>query len=146
MRLHGCMVILALLALAATGCSPGSRVVGQWEVDTGQVAGESSGNPFGALAAGMMSLVQVGAEFKADGTCSVSSSLLGRQISKPGKWRYDRTEGNVLVLMIQMEGDSAEREVRVGFSDPDHLEMVPPGVTDNKLADRKLPFKRVKPS
>jgi hypothetical protein len=138
------MLAAALVGLAATGCNnPAARLVGKWDVDFGQVQSqiEGSGNPLAAMAAGMMSMFKMQAEFKADGVLNMSISALGQSKSVAGRWRYLKNEGEVLVLMVQMEKEAREQELRVHFTDRDHFEMVPPVSADGG-EKRALPFVR----
>jgi len=134
---------LVLTAALLTGCSPTAKLVGKWEADMSHVQAEieKSGNPLAGALAGMMSMMKIEAEFKADGTCSIGGSVLGKSGSNSATWRYVKSEGNVLVLMLKGDKNAEEKELRLSFIDNDHFEMVPPAGTGG---DQKLPFKRVK--
>lgn len=143
-------VLLASLVLAASslaGCNPAAKLVGKWDADLSGAAAEveKTGNPLAAMAAGMMSSVKLQTEFKADGTCTVTGSFFGQSNSTSGKWRYSKSEGDTLVLMVKMDKETTERELRVKFIDHDTFEMVPP-VHAGGQAQKSLPFKRVKAS
>jgi hypothetical protein len=137
---------LALLTLAVallSGCnSPTAKLIGKWEADMSGVQSqiESSGNPLAGALAGMLSMVKVEAEFRGDGTCSIGGSVLGQSNSAAARWRYVKSEGNVLVLQITPEKNGQEQELRITFVDNDHFEMVPPSASGG---GQKLPFKRV---
>jgi hypothetical protein len=135
-----------LAASLLTGCNPAAKVVGKWDADISGAAAEAqkSGNPMAAMAAGMLSMFKLQAEFKADGTCAMNGSVFGQSIATAGKWRYVKSEGEVLVLAIKMDKEAAEKEVRVRFIDGDTLEMVPP--TGAGQGEQQLTFKRVKSS
>ena len=134
---------LVLTAALLAGCSPAGKLVGKWEADMSQVQAqiEKSGNPLAGALAGMLAMMKVEAEFKADGTCTIGGSVLGQSGSNSGTWRYVKSEGSVLVLMVKGSG-AEEKELRLNFVDNDHFEMVPPAGTGG---DQKLPFVRVKP-
>src|SRR5688572_3401153 len=93
-------IVLAALLVAMgcllTGCSPGIKMVGTWEVDSeklqADVAKEGGGNPLAALAAGMLSVVEAQVEFKADGSFTGTASALGQKRSAKGTWRYAKTD------------------------------------------------------
>jgi hypothetical protein len=133
---------LVLTAALLTGCSPAGKLVGKWEADMSGVQSqiEKSGNPLAGALAGMMSMLKVEAEFKADGTCTIGGSVLGQSGSNSGTWRYVKTDGSVLVVMVKGNG-AEEKELRLNFVDNDHFEMVPPEGTGG---GQKLPFVRVK--
>jgi hypothetical protein len=141
-------ILLASLVLAAcglAGCNPAAKLVGKWDADFSSALAdvEKSGNPMAALAAGMMSSFKMQTEFKADGTCSMNGSVFGQSVSAAGKWRYVKTDGDALVLMIKMDKEASERELRVKFVDNDTLEMVPPAEAAGP-SQQQLKFKRVK--
>ncbi len=139
--------LLAALVLAAcslAGCNPAAKLIGKWEADFSKVAvpAEASGNPLAAMASSMMSSVKLQMEFKSDGTCHVTGSFFGQSKTTSGKWRYSKTDGNALVLLVQAADTDKENELRVNFIDNDHLEMVPPTGAPGQ-AGQTLPFKRV---
>lgn len=142
------MLAVSVLAAAfVTGCNnPASKLIGKWEADMSAVMAdvqsqvEKSGNPLAGALAGMMSVVKIEAEFKADGTCTIGGSVLGNSNSAAGKWRYLRSEGDDLVLMIKPDQSGEEKEVRVRIIDNDRFEMMADGETGGI---QKLPFKRV---
>src|SRR5262245_58965647 len=125
------LAVVALTAALLTGCNPAGKLVGKWEADMShfQAQVEKSGNPMAGALASMMSLVKVEAEFKADGTCTIGGSMLGQSNSAGAKWRYVKSEGNVLVLMLKHDQGTDEKELRVEFVDNDHFKMVPPSGT-----------------
>lgn len=104
-------------------------------------------NPLAGAAATMMSampLVEPVVEFKADGTCQAAISALGNTTSLAGRWRLVRSDGGKLVIAIQMDDESTERELSVQVIDEDHLEMpLPTNVA--ALGNKSVPFVRVKP-
>lgn len=141
-------ILLAMIALAAcslAGCNPAGKLVGKWEADFSGLKAEAAdaGNPMAALAAGMMSSVKLQSEFKSDGTCSVTGSFFGQANTTSGKWRFAKSEGDTLVLMVTMDKGSQERELRVKFIDNDTFEMAPP-VEAAGQAGKTLAFKRLK--
>lgn len=136
------LAAVALTAASLTGCNPAGKLLGKWEADMShfQAQVEKSGNPMAGALASMMSLVKVEAEFKSDGTCTIGGSMLGQTNSTGAKWRYVKSEGNVVVLMLKHDQGTDEKELRVEFVDNDHFKMVPPSGTGG---GESLPFKRV---
>jgi hypothetical protein len=132
------------------GCNPASRLIGTWQLDADKFQTEMSSagnNPLaGAMAQGVLSMMKfdLQLEFKADGGCAFTGSFLGQSRSTPGTWRYVRTDGDALVLMIKTDEQPAEREVRVKFVDHDRLETIPPVEAAAAIGPKTLSFKRVK--
>jgi hypothetical protein len=141
---------MALAACILAGCNPAGKLVGKWEADFSGVQADvaDTGNPLAAMAAGMMSSVKLQSEFKSDGTCSVTGSFFGQANTTSGKWRYVKSDGDTLVLMVTMDGvaggkSAPEKELRIKFIDHDTFEMAPPSGTAGQ-PERTLPFKRLK--
>lgn len=135
---------LLLTAVSLTGCSPTGKLVGKWETDMNQAKAQmdKSGNSLtGALLSGFLSAMKVEAEFRADGTCTIGGRILDYSASNSATWRYVKSEGNVLVLMIKGDKNADEKELRLSFIDNDHFEMVSRG---GKGGSQNLPFVRVK--
>jgi hypothetical protein len=142
------LIVVAGIALACAGCSPAARLHGQWQVDTNKLKSDlaaAKDNPLAGLAAGFMAMVEMNLEFKADGTCSGTATMLGQSKTAAGTWRYVENDGEVIVIAVKMDDQPEEREVRVKFSDDDHLEMVPPVDAAKAAGGTTLPFTRVKP-
>jgi hypothetical protein len=139
------LAALVLTACSLAGCNPAAKVIGKWEADFSQAmpAAEDSGNPLAAMAASMLSAAKVQFEFKADGTCHATGSLFGQSGTTSSKWRYAKTEGKTLVLMVKEPGSDEEKEFRMHFTDNDHFEIVPPEGTPVPGGQTVL-FKRVK--
>jgi hypothetical protein len=139
------LAVVVLAACGLTGCNPAGKLVGKWEADFSGVKSEAAdtGNPLAAMAATMMSSVKLQSEFKSDGTCSVTGSFFGQANTTSGTWKYVKSEGDTLVLMVIMDKGSQERELRVKFIDNDTFEMAPPVETAGQ-AGKTLAFKRLK--
>lgn len=131
------------LVMLLVGCSPGSRLIGKWEVDTAKLQPAEGGNPLAAMASGMLSMVKFQTEFKSDGQYAMAFSLLGQERSERGTWRYDRSEGEEIVVKVKTDSTPSEQEIRIHFTDTDHFEMIPPALASE---GRTLPFKRVPPN
>jgi hypothetical protein len=141
------LATLALAALLVTGCgSPTSRLIGKWEADMSSVLGdvqaeaEKSGNPLAGAFAGLFADFKVEAEFKSDGTCMMTGSFMGASGSGGGKWRYLKSEGDTLVLMVKYDQGGEEKEFRVKFISNDEFELT--GANDTG-GQQMVPFKRV---
>jgi hypothetical protein len=130
-----------LMLTVLVGCSPGSRLIGKWEVDTAKIQpAEGVSNPLAAMTSGMLSMVKFQTEFNADGKYAMTFGLLGQERAERGTWRYDRSEGSDLFLKIKTSSIPSEQELRIHFTDTDHFEMIPPGAGSD---GQTMPFKRV---
>jgi hypothetical protein len=114
-------LVLAMLVMGAcglAGCNPSGKLMGKWEADFSGVQAEvaEAGNPLAAMAVSMMSSVRLQSEFQADGRCSVTGSFFGQANTTSGKWRYVKSEGDTLVLMVTMGSSSQERELKKQFA------------------------------
>jgi hypothetical protein len=139
------LAALGLAALGLAGCNPAAKAVGKWEVDFSQAAApaENSAGPLAAAMASMASVLKIQWEFQADGTCHFTGGFVGQSITSSGQWRYAKTDGSALVLMVKRDGDNKEQELRLDFQDHDHFEIVPPEGAGGRPG-QKLPFKRIK--
>jgi len=141
----GLIALILLAAVSATGCSPATKLVGKWQLDTSAVSSDlSGGNQTAAAMMNMMQAFSMDVEFKGDGNVVVTGSVFGQPTSVDGTWRYLKSEGDTMVLMMKAKNDSAEREVRVRLIDQDRMEMVPPSWA-SRTTDKPLPFKRAVP-
>lgn len=140
------LIAVAVAAVAMPGCSPASKLVGKWQLDTSEATEQLSGG--NQTAAALMNLAQafsMDIEFKGDGNVAVTGSMFGQPHTVQGTWRYVKSEGDILVLMMKPNQDANETEVRVRFVDADRMEMVPPN-WNSQTTGKALPFSRVKPS
>ncbi|MDX1948015.1 MAG: hypothetical protein SFU86_21630 [Pirellulaceae bacterium] len=142
---RGCW-LLAVLTVAFVGCNPAAPIVGKWEIDAAAPTAPTDNPLAAAMAAGMLAMLKVDVEFKADNTCSMTGQVLGQSLQKTGKWRYVKTDGDALVLMVHVDGDPNERELRVKVIDAEHLEMIPPAMSATPSPAAAYRFKRVKPT
>ena len=137
--------LLIVLSLLLTGCSPGVKLVGAWEVDSEKLQADlqksSGGNPLAAMTAGVLSMVEGKAEFNADGTFTVTASGLG---ATKGTWQYSKMDGDDMVLALKGDNEPTGRELRVRFADWDHLEMPLPSGIQSAIGAKTFPFKRIK--
>jgi hypothetical protein len=145
------LLAAALAAPLLAGCNPASKLVGKWQLEADKVQANlpaiGGDNPMvAAMASQMMSMMKfdIELEFQGDGTCQFAASVLGQSHRTSGKWRYLKTEGDVLVLMVTTAEQPGEREVRLKFVDDDHLETIPPMEAAAASGPKTLPFKRVK--
>lgn len=117
-------LLLGSLALAATGCSPATKVVGTWDLDPNKpLPGEFfEANPLmGALLA--ISKPQFQATFAGDGGFNLKFAAGQLKLEKKGSWRFVKVEGETLLLMIKEAGQTEENELRFTPVDNDHAEM-----------------------
>jgi hypothetical protein len=94
-------------------------------------------------AAGLLKMVNLEIEFAADGKWTVSASMLGQSKTETGTWRFVKADGQTLILAAKL-GQNPEREVRVEFTDHEHLSMVPPNNAGPAIEGMKLDFVREK--
>lgn len=137
--------LAVFVCLAFTGCNPAGKLVGKWEIDADKFKADiaASNNPMAAALSGMIAMVKVEPEFKADGTWTLNmGGPLGSQ-SRSGTWKYVKSDGEVLVLNVAMENE-AERELRVKFIDNDHVQMEPPAGSGVPAQGQAFSFRRVK--
>ena len=139
------LIAAALLAaVILPGCSPAAKLVGTWQLDTSSAASQlSGGNQTFAALANLAQAFSMNVEFKGDGNVTVTGSVLGQPQTAHGTWRYVKSDGDTLVLMMN-PNQGTEQEVRVRLVDSDHLEMAPPSWVSQTTA-RPVPFIRVKP-
>ena len=123
-RLLGAAALLA--AICCTGCgNPSAKLIGKWTMSGISGAG---GNPLAGL---MAQMINIGFEFKADGSCVSNVEALGQKQSATGSWRFVKSDGNDLVISLKMPPANKEGELRVAFQDNDHCSFVPPQSVDN---------------
>lgn len=145
-------LIVALMAVAGlaymvslTGCSPAAKLVGTWEVDIPAAQKKLEGDPLSAMAAPLLASMKLNLNFQGDGNCSVEGSFLGQSKTAQGSWRFVKEENKTMLVMVKLEGEQSEREVKITFNDNDHIEMVPPGTLTSAGPILSFPFIRKKP-
>lgn len=145
------LLLAAMIAPLLAGCNPAGKLVGKWELEADKLQASmpavGGDNPMvAAMASSMMEMMkfEMDLEFKGDGNCLFTVGMLGQSQSKAGKWRYVRSEGDVLVLMVKTDEQAEEHEVKVKFIDNDHLETIPPVEAASAGGPKALPFRRVK--
>jgi hypothetical protein len=134
-----------LIATGLTGCNPAGKLVGKWEADLSGIQTEvaEADIPLASLASSWMSSLKLQSEFSANGTCSFTGSFFGNAKTTNCKWRYVKSEGDTLVLMVAMEQGDKEGVLRVKFIDYDTFEMTPP-IEAAAQAGQTLVYKRLK--
>ena len=114
-----------LAALCFTGCgNPSAKLIGKWKMSG--ISG-AEGNPLAGL---MAQMINIGFEFKADGSCVSNVEALGQKQSATGSWRFVKSDGNDLVISLKMPPANKEGEVRIAFQDNDHCSFIPPEALD----------------
>lgn len=140
------IAVAVVAAVAMPGCSPASKLVGKWRLDTSAATEQlSGGNQTAAALMNMAQALSIDIEFKGDGNVAVTGSVFGQPNTVQGTWRYVKSDGDTLVLMMKPNQASSETEVRVRFVDADRMEMVPPSWS-SQMTGKPVPFNRVKPS
>ena len=127
-RLLALALILAVLLVA--GCSPSAKHVGTWDLEADAPPEPAAGGGLGStyIPPAIVSLMQLkrNIEFQPDGDCIVELKAAGQTEKSKGKWRYVKTEKDVLILKVKLEGadEKDEKEVRVRFIDNNKIETV----------------------
>jgi hypothetical protein len=133
---------LALAIPLFAGCNPASKLHGKWDLETEDPEPPAMGGAYIPSAVTGFMKYKKHLEFLPNGTCKVEARAAGDSEAARGKWRYVKTDGDALVLMVQMEGDE-EREVRVRFVDRKTIETVPlPASEDESWTEQTATFTR----
>ncbi|WP_254510587.1 hypothetical protein [Anatilimnocola floriformis] len=138
-RSFSAALLVSSLALFATGCSPATQVVGTWKLDTTKAlpADFMNANPLvGAFLA--VSQPTIEAKFAGDGNFNLRAEGGPFKYAGKGSWRYVKSEGKTLILMIKESGKTDESELRFTPVDNEHAEIQIP------LDFSKKPFSFVK--
>ena len=148
-----CLAVVLVLAVPLlAGCSPSAKLIGTWDMQTEPV--DPAGGSLGgarippALLNAMKPKMNI--EFKENKACIVEAYAGGEKAMGRGKWRHVKTEKDVMVLMVKMEGiadeetkkEYEEKELRVRFIDHYNIETVPLPVSEESWSDVALTFKR----
>jgi len=148
-----CLAVVLVLAVPLlVGCSPSAKLVGTWDMQTEPV--DPSGGGLGGtyVPPALLNAIKpkMNIEFKENRSCVVEAYAGGEKAMGRGKWRHVKTEKDVMVLMVKMDGLSdkeskkeyEEKEVRVRFIDHYNIETVPLPVSEESWSDVALTFKR----
>jgi len=136
---------LVLVVPLVAGCNPASKLHGTWDLATEEPEDSGAGGGLGSTyippaIVGFMQLKR-NVEFQDDGDCIAELKASGQTEKTKGKWRWVKTEGDVLVLKVQM-GEAEEQEVRVRFIDQNKIETVPLPVGKESWTDETVKFTR----
>jgi hypothetical protein len=144
-RLLALALVLALPMLA--GCNPAAKLHGTWDLET-ETPNPAEGGSVGGIGgtyipSAIQSFLQLkrNIEFKYDGNVIVELRAAGEMEKAKGKWKWLKSEKDVLVLKVTMEG-SQEQEVRVKFVDRNKVEMPPFPVGEESWTDTPVTFTR----
>lgn len=133
--------LLSCLALCATGCSPATQVVGTWKIDsTKAIPGDfMKANPLiGAFLAVSQPTVEV--KFAGDGNFNLRAEVGPVKQEGKGSWRYVKSDGKTLILMVKESGKTEESELRFTPVDNDHAEIqMPTGFSKEPFSFVKVP-------
>jgi hypothetical protein len=148
------LAIVVSLSLFA-GCNPASKVIGTWDMQTETPAQPAESGAPGAtyIPPALLNAMKpkMNIEFKQNGNCVVEAYAGGEKAEGRGKWKYVKTEKDVVVLKVKMQGLSdeeakteyEEKEIRVRFIDYNNIETVPLPVANEEWDEHtKLTFKR----
>jgi hypothetical protein len=150
-RLLALALVLALPILA--GCNPAAKVIGTWDMKLEEPE-DPSGGAFGGarLPPAMINAMKpkMNMEFKANGNCFVEAYAGGNKATGRGKWKYVKTEKDVMLLKVKMDGFSddeskneyQEQELRIRFIDHYKIESVPLPIAEETWSDQTLTFVR----
>jgi hypothetical protein len=151
-RLLAVVLVLAVSLLA--GCNPAAKVVGTWDMKLEEPQDPSGGGAFGGarLPPAMVNAMKpkMNIEFKQNGSCVVEAYAGGEKAMGRGKWKYVKTEKDVMVLKVKMDGLSdkeskaeyEEKELRVRFIDHNKIETVPVPIAEEPWSEQTLTFAR----
>lgn len=144
---------LVLAAPLLAGCNPASKVVGTWDMKLEEPE-DPSGGAFGGarLPPAMINAMKpkMNIEFKHNGTCFVEAYAGGQKATGRGKWKYVKTEKDVMTLKVKMEGPAddegkteyEEKELQVRFIDHNKIETVPLPLSEESWSEQTLTFAR----
>ncbi|QDU30735.1 hypothetical protein ETAA8_58830 [Anatilimnocola aggregata] len=115
---------LGCLTLLTTGCSPAQQVVGTWNIDPSKPipAEFFDANP---LVASLMSVgsPEVRVTMNGDGAFSSIAGIGPIKQERTGSWRFVKTEGKTLLLMVKESGKDEETELRFTPLDAEHADL-----------------------
>lgn len=118
------LACVGCLALLATGCSPAQQVVGTWDLDSSKPIPTEffDANPLvGAMLA--MGKPDFRVTMQGDGAFLLNAKAGPVAHEKKGSWRFVKTEGKALLLMVKEAGKTEETELRFTPIDADHAEL-----------------------
>ena len=144
-------MVLALPMLA--GCNPASKVIGTWDMKTETPAQPAESGLGTYVPPAILNAIKpkMNIEFKQNGKCVVEAYAGGEKAEGRGKWKYVKTEKDVVVIKVKMEGHSdeeakteyEEKELRIRFIDYNNIETVPLPVSKESWDEHtKLTFAR----
>ena len=136
------LALTLLAALLLSGCSPAQKIVGKWELDIEKTMAEVAGEgPMASMMAMAASQAKLEIEFRGDGNWSMHASTPGKSTQTEGSWRFVKAEDDTLVLMLKLNNESKENEMRVKVIDDNSIEFAP--TTTALMGAKALPFRRV---
>lgn len=140
--------VVCFLALVATGCSPAQVVVGTWELDTKSAISSDLQETMPALAAQILFMKpEVKMTFEGTGGFAAKSNFPGLSGDVKGSWRYVKSDGKALILMVKEANKSDENEVRFTLlDDNDHAEISRELNVGGLTMKPAIRFVRVKPA
>lgn len=133
--------LLAVLAFGCIGCSPATKVLGTWDIDSSKPIPPEflQANPdVGMFLAVAKPLFQI--KFEGDGNLSLKYGVGPWKGDGKGSWRYVKADGKTLLLMIKQTGQTDESELRFTPVDNEHAEIEFP----LPFGKKPMPFSFVK--
>ena len=145
-------VVVGLVFVAA-GCNTSrQRLLGRWEVQTDVKADEASqpktdgDNPWiAALGSTLMKTLRMSAQldFRSDDTCTLTVSAFATRVTRAGRWRVDKSEGDTATVLTMFDGESQPRVWEVRFLNEDSFQTQPPEVANIRIP-KMVTFQRIK--
>lgn len=138
---HLALALVLVVPLVA-GCNPAAKLHGTWDLEVEKP--DPAANALGTrVPSAILSFMQLkrNIEFQDDGDCIVELKASGQTEKAKGKWKWAKSEGDVLVLKVKL-GEAAEQEVRITFLEPDRIETVPFPVGEESWTDETATFTR----
>ena len=120
---------VALVVVSLTGCGGSAKqnLIGKWELDMERLTKTDEASAQAAnFAKGMLQMMKLEMEFKADGTAAIS--MMGRQ--QTGRWEVVKSSGKTVEIKLSKDGEEKAETVIVTFIDRNHIEISRDGEGD----------------
>ncbi|WP_425615462.1 hypothetical protein NA78x_005382 [Anatilimnocola sp. NA78] len=140
------LAAVGCLAFMATGCSPAQQVVGTWDLDSSKPIPTEffDANPLvGAMLA--MGKPDFQVTMQGDGAFHLKAKVGPVTQEKKGSWRFVKTEGKTLLLMVKEAGKTEETELRFTPLDAEHADLSMPLDLGGQKINPAFSFIKAKP-
>jgi len=112
----GLILSLCLVVLSGCGSSPESKLIGTWEVDmsgvTAELSEKAGDNPAAQMMAQMAKTMSasnsITTEIRPDGKIITNISVFGQTRKEEGDWKYERMEGDEMVVSVTTSEKTTE--------------------------------------